>query len=65
MGILDDANPTRLSKRSQAVLLQVEDLEYTDVGGKGIRAGLLIPKGLDADNSISGVSLPGGICSLE
>jgi len=37
----------------------------TGVGGKGVGAGLSTLKGLGADDSISGVSLPGGICSLE
>ena len=40
-------------------------LGYAGVGRKGVGAGSSTPKGSDADNSISGVSLPGGICSLE
>jgi len=35
------------------------------VGGKGIGAGLSLPKGPGADDSISGVSPLGGVFSLE
>jgi len=43
----------------------VEGLGYVGVGGKGVGTGSSIPKGSGTDNSISGVSLPGDICSLE
>ena len=43
----------------------IEGLGCVGVGGKGVGAGSFTPKGSGADDSISGVSLPGGICSLE
>jgi len=43
----------------------VKGLGCVGVGRKSIGAGSSTPKGSDADNSISGVSLLGGICSLE
>ena len=43
---------------------EVGGLGYTGVGRKGIGAGSSIPKGPGTDDSISGVSLPGGIYSL-
>ena len=43
----------------------VKGLGYAGVGRKGVGVGLSTPKGPGANDSISGVSLPGGICSLE
>ena len=42
----------------------VEDLGCTGVGGKGVGANSFTPKGPGADDSISGISLPGGVYSL-
>ena len=42
----------------------VKGLGCPGVGGKSIGAGSSTPEGLGADDSISGVSWPGGICSL-
>ena len=42
----------------------VGGLGCAGVDGKGVGAGSSTPKGLGTDNSISGISLPGGICSL-
>ena len=43
----------------------VKSLGCAGVSRKDVEAGSFIPKGSGADNSISGVSLLGGICSLE
>ena len=43
---------------------EVEGLECAGVGGKDVRAGSSTPEGPGADDSISGISLPGGVCSL-
>ena len=43
----------------------VKGLGCTGISGKGVGAGSSIPKGPDTDDSISGVSLPRGVCSLE
>ena len=42
----------------------VEGLGYTGIGEKDIRAGSFIPKGLGANDSISGISLLRGLLSL-
>ena len=39
-------------------------LGCVDIGGKGIGAGSSTPEGPGTDDSISGVSLPEGVCSL-
>ena len=43
----------------------VKGLGYAGVGGKGIGASSSTPKGSGANNSISGVRLLGGVCSLK
>jgi len=43
----------------------VKGLGCTGIGGKDIGADSFTPEGLGPDDSISGISLPGGVCSLE
>ena len=45
-------------------MIEVKGLGCAGVGGKGVGAGLSTPEGLGAHGSISGISLPGGVCSL-
>ena len=45
-------------------MIEVKGLGCAGVGGKGVGAGSFTPEDPGADNSISGVSLLRGVCSL-